>query len=141
MFSDLVKRFTRTPLHATLRLNHVPVHVETNHPLLLCRLGFEAPSWHEDKEAVVAHWRIVVENEINLPVANSPSFGIAHDGLAFVRVAPNGRSAPGAFLAADQQAGLGIGFVALELVEQEGLFTEVFFPALWLMLRETEGRA
>ncbi len=136
MLPDLVKRFSCTPLSAILTLNNKCVRVETNHPLVLRHLQVESHRPGTIPETPVAQWRIVVEDEINLPIANFPFYGLAHEGLAFIRIAHDGLIANGAFLAADRQAGLGVSFVATEFVKQEDLFTRHYVPALLLMLCE-----
>jgi hypothetical protein len=116
------------------------MRIETNHPLVLRRLESGLDSLSGIPETPVAHWKIVVEDEINLPPVNSPFQGLTHDGLAFVRIELEELRSPGAFLAADRQAGRGVSFVATEFVEQEQLFVQYYLPALLLMLHETADK-
>jgi len=133
MTPDLVKRFTATPYETTLALNNTVVQVSTNHPLVLDRLGSESRSSEKKIHAEpAARWRVVVEENVDLPISDSAVRSFSHDGLAFIRI---GR---GGFLASDRRAHTGISFVAQELVENERLFIDYYLPALLLMLQEME---
>lgn len=131
MTPDPVKRFSSTAYEATLTLNNIPVRVATNNQQVLDRLHSRSgDSRTEIHDSPVAHWRVVVEEDVDLPMGNSRVCGLTHDGLIFVRIAHGG------FLAADRQARFGISFVAAEFVENDRLFSEYYFPALLLVLRE-----
>ncbi len=135
MTPDLIKRFSSTAYEATVTLNNVSVRVATNNSLFLDRLHSMGCLQTELHDSPVAHWRVVVEEDVDLPMGNSRVCGLAHDGLIFVRIAHGG------FLAADRQARFGISFVAAEFVENDRLFSQYYFPALLLMLREMgDGR-
>ena len=135
MTPDLIKRFSSTAYEATLMLNNISVRVATNNSLVLDRLHSRECLRTELPDSPVAHWRVVVEDDVDLPMGNSRVCGLTHDGLIFVRIAHGG------FLAADRQARFGISFVAAEFVENDRLFSEYYFPALMLMLREMgDGR-
>lgn len=112
-------------------LNNIPVRVATNSQQVLDRLHSRSGgSQAEVHDSPVAHWRVVVEEDVDLPMGNSRVCGLAHEGLIFVRIAHGG------FLAADRQARFGISFVAAEFVENDRLFSQYYFPALLLVLRE-----
>jgi hypothetical protein len=133
---DLVKRFTPTPLTATLAGGHWRMHIETNHALVLRRLELGLQGAKTIPQPSVTRWRIVVEDEIDLPPARSSLSGLGHEGLAFLRIALPGRPSQSAFLAGDGSAGYGVSFVAKQLVEDEGLFAGHYLPAFLLLLRE-----
>jgi hypothetical protein len=130
MTPDLIKRFSSTAYEATLMLDNISVRVATNNSLVLDRLHSRECLRKELPDSPVAHWRVVVEEDVDLPMGNSRVCGLAHDGLIFVRIAHGG------FLAADRQARFGISFVAAEFVENDRLFSQYYFPALLLVLRE-----
>ena len=135
MTPDPVKRFSSTAYEATLALNNISVRVATNNQKVLDRLHSRSSgSQTEIQDSPVAHWRVVVEEDVDLPIGNSRVCGLTHDGLTFVRIAHGG------FLAADRQARFGISFVSAEFVENDRLFSEYYFPALLLMLREMGDR-
>jgi len=129
MTSDPVKRFSSTVYEETLVLNSMPVRVATNNRLVLERLHSRCLRT-DLHDSPVVHWRIVVDDDVDLPMGHSRINGLAHDGLIFVRIAHGG------FLAADRQAGFGISFVAAEFVENDTLFGQYYFPALLLVLGE-----
>lgn len=131
MTPDPTKRFSSTVYEATLVLNNMSVRVATNNQQLLDRLHSRSGgSPTEVGDSVVAHWRVVVEEDVDLSMGNLRVYGLAHDGLIFVRIAHRG------FLAADRQAHFGISFVAAEFVENDSLFGQYYFPAFLLVLCE-----
>jgi hypothetical protein len=133
MTPDLIKRFAPTPYDATLAVNNVIVRVATNHPLVLDRLSLESGSSNQNnREKPAVHWRIVVEDNVDVVIDDSIAHRFSHDGLAFIRIGSRG------FLASDQRAHFGISFVEHELIENERLFNLYYLPALLLMLREME---
>ena len=128
---DLIKRFSPTPLAATLRVNGATLQVATNDQLLLdwLRIASDAVGRDGDK-APAAAWRIVVEEEDQLADRELSLDGLAHGGLSFIRIAHR------SFLASDLQAHCGISFIERNLVRNQQLFEQYFFPAFLLMIGE-----
>jgi hypothetical protein len=131
MLLDLVKRFSPTPLVAILTLNGMIVRVATNYHLVLDRLRVASTASGENRsEPPTVDWRIVMESDGDESDGEFTLHGFTHDGLSFIRISHR------SFLAGDRQARCGISFVARDVIREERLFGQYFFPALMSILNE-----
>ena len=131
MLIDLVKRFSSTPLAATMNLNGMMVRVATNDQVVLDRLRVASTASGGDISApATVDWRIVVERDGDASDIEFALNGFTHDGLSFIRISR------GSFLAGDLQARCGISFVTSDLITEEHIFGQYFLPALMSMLVE-----
>ncbi len=133
MIVDLVKRFTSTPREAVFSLNGSLVRVASNSQMVLNRLQSEyaAPEADSQHDSIM-NWRIVVEEQADVPDGEFIYHTFAHNGLSFIRIANE------SFLAADRKTRCGISFVTANLVEKDDLFRRYFLPALVSMINEIE---
>lgn len=128
---DLIQRFNPTPLAATLKVNGATLQVATNDHLLLDRLRTASDAVGRDSDKTpAAEWRIVVEEEDEAPDSVFSLDGLTHGGLSFIRIAHR------SFLASDLQTHCGISFIERNLVRDQQLFEQYFFPALLSMIGE-----
>lgn len=131
---DLIRRFNPTPLAATLKVNGATLQVATNDQLLLDRLGIRSDAVGRDgDEEPAAKWRIVVEEENEAPDNELSLDGLTHGGLSFIRIAHR------SFLASDLQTHSGISFIERNLVRNQQLFEQYFFPAFLLLIGEMKA--
>ena len=130
---DLIKRFTPTPLTATLSMDGITLRVATNDQFVLDRLQLSCDAIGDDCfDARLSEWRIVVDEEDDAPDHDSTLQGFAHDGLSFIRLAR------GSFIGGDRLANLGISFIERSLIQDDQRFRQTFLPAFLLMLHEME---
>jgi hypothetical protein len=132
---DLIKRFTPTPLTATLSMDGMTLRVATNDQFVLDRLQLSRDAIGDDCfDAPLSEWRIVVDEEDDTPDHDSTLQGFAHDGLSFIRLAR------GSFIAGDRLANLGISFIERSLIQDDQRFRQTFLAAFLLMLHEMKER-
>lgn len=128
---DLIKRFSPTPLGATLTVNGATLRVATNDQLLLdwLRAVCDTSGGGSD-DTPISDWKILVEDEDEASDCELSLGGFMYDGLSFIRISHR------SFIAFDRHARCGISFIDKKLAQNEQLFDEYFLPALTAMLAE-----
>jgi len=122
---DLLRRFTPTPLKATIALDGVNVILSTNLQFLVDRLQDACGSAASERAGGSAFdWRVVVEANNDSEPESTGRHHLRHDGLALITFGQN------SFLACDLRTREGIGFIPQYLVDNRDVFQRNLLPAL-----------
>jgi hypothetical protein len=131
--TDLIKRFTETPLETMLGLFGTNIRLETNCQAVADQLRRALTSC--TTSALVAPdfiLRVIAESEDDPEFETVPTVHrLSHNGLSFVSLGYK------SFLACDRQARQGISFISQNLVTDEKRFSQHFLPALISLLTES----
>jgi hypothetical protein len=131
--TDLLKRFTETPLETMLWLSDASIRVETNCQAVVDRLERALiPCTVSPLDVPDFVLRVVAESDGDFELGSaSDTHHFSHDGLSFISLGQK------SFLACDQQARQAICFICQNLVTDEAQFNRRFLPALVSLLKES----
>lgn len=121
---DIIRRFTPTPLVADLRAMNCAIRLETNSPVILERVRDAAgvsSSLATDSPRFL--WRLVSDSGTDSHLPWPTPSGFTADGLYLENFGQHN------FFAVDAEAGMAVGFVAENLVNDSG-FEKLFIARL-----------
>lgn len=119
---DILRRFTATPLRASLRLKDCEVRLETNSPAILRQISdVVGESSSSGTSSCHFLWRLISDEDAELGAPWPAASVLSADGLHLEHVGLR------TFFAVDSEARLAVGFVAEGLLNDPGF--ERFFAA------------